>query len=97
MKEYNIENIKNTYFTIVILDSCGDEYDEITGIHCPQTLVGCARKIIEMKQHDKELGADFGVWDYRIFKHEEDDDSDWLTEYKVYKYKNQYKVKVVAE
>ena len=94
MKEYSPKNIINTYFTIAILDSCGDVYDEITGIHCPQTLIGCGRKIIEMKNHDKELGSEFGDWNYRICKHEEDDDTDWQTVYKVYKYRNQYKIKV---
>lgn len=96
-KEYNKDNIKNTYFTIAILDDCfnihGEIYDEITGVHCPQTLLGCARKVVEMKNHDKELGAEYGKWDYRIIRHEEDDDSDWQTAFKVYKYRNQWKVK----
>ena len=93
-KTYNKANIINTYFTIIILDSCGDIYDEIYGIHCPQTLIECGKRILEMKQHDKELGDEFGVWDYRIGKHEEDDDSDWQTVYKVYKYRGRYKIKV---
>lgn len=100
-QEYNKNNIKNTYFTIAILDDCfkihGEVYDEIRGVHCPQTLLGCARKVVEMLKDDKERRKyDEGwiVWDYRIIKHEEDDDSDWQTAYKVYKYRNQYKVKV---
>lgn len=47
-----------------------------------------------MQQHDKELGSDYGVWDYRIVKHEEDDNTDWQTIYKVYKYRGKYKVKI---
>lgn len=91
---YKKESVLKTYFTIVILDSCGDIYDEISGVHCPQTLIDCGRKILEMKQTDKELGKDYGTWDYRICKHEEDEDTDWQTVYKVIKYRGQYKIKV---
>ena len=52
MEEYNIKNIKNTYFTIIILDSCGDIYDEIYGEDCTRTLIDCAKRIIEMKKED---------------------------------------------
>ena len=91
--EYKKENIKNTYFEILVLDACGDIYDTITGVHCPQTMLGCARKIDEMKQHDKELGTDFGKWDYRVAMHEEDDTTDWYSVYKIYKYKGKYRCK----
>ena len=93
-KEYNKNNIIKTYYSIIILDACGDIYEEITGKRCPQTMTECAKQIIEMKKHDKELGSEYGVQDYRIGYHEEDDDTDWQTVYKLYKYKGKYKVKI---
>lgn len=89
-KEYKKENIINTYFEILVLDGAGDIYDTIKGFHCPQTLLGCARKIDEMKQRDKELGEDFGIWDYRVAMHEEDDNTDWYSVYKINKRKGKY-------
>ena len=96
-KEYKKENIIKTYYSIIILDACNDIYDEMLKdeFRVPFTdIKQCVCKIIEMKQHDKELGKDYGTWDYRIGKHEEDDDTDWQTIYKMYKYKGRYKVKV---
>lgn len=75
----------------MILDACGNVYDEIGPW---KNINDCAKKIIEMQKHDKELGSEYGVWDYRIVYHEEDDDSDWQTVYKLYKYKGHYKIKV---
>ena len=98
MDEYNKANIINTYFTIDILDDCWkishDVYDEVSKKNCPQDLVGACKKVVEMIKHDKELGPDYGKWDYRVIKHEEDDTTDWQTAYKVYKYRGQWKYKV---
>ena len=85
---------RKTYYTILILDSCGDIYDEITNKQQWTSIKEPMLKIIEMKQDDKELGADYGVWDYRIARHEEDDENDWQTILKIYKYRNVWKVKV---
>lgn len=95
-KEYNKANIVKTYYSVVILDSCGDIYEE-----CFKDLLGkelleiksAMLLVIEMKKHDKDF-KDEPKWDYRIAKHEEDDDTDWQTIYKVYKYRGRYKVKV---
>lgn len=90
-KEYNKNNIKKVYFTIIILDACGDIYDEIG----PFTAINeTVKRIFDMKKTDKELGDEYGVWDYRIGYHEEDDDTDWQTVYKVYKYRGVWKVKI---
>jgi hypothetical protein len=97
MEEYKKENIVDTYWTIDILDSCwkisGDVYDEISRKHCPQDLIGACKKVVEMIEHDKEL-KDEPKWEYRVIKHEEDEDNDWQTAYKVYKYRGQWKFKV---
>lgn len=84
------------YYTILILDSCGDVYEEM--LHNEEkkpflSLRETALKVIDMKKHDKELGSDFGIWDYRIVKHEEDDETDWVSIYKVYKYAGKWKCK----
>ena len=98
MKEYDKSKILKVYYTILIIDSCGDIYDEI----CKgknedwDNIIEPAKRIIEMKKSDKELGDEYGVWDYRIAKHEEDNDSDWQSEYKIYKYKRQWRYKRVA-
>ena len=96
--EYKKENIQYTYYTIVILDSCGDPYDEIYKDHTTgkefTNIRECAKLIIEMKKHDKELCDEYGVWDYRICKHEEDKTNDWQTVFKVYKYRGVWKVKI---
>ena len=98
MEEYRKENILNTYYSIVILDSCGDIYDEVFTnheTHKPFTdLKETALKVIDMMNEDKVLGEEYGTWGYRISKHEEDDDTDWQTVYKLYKYRGRYKVKV---
>ncbi len=96
-KEYRKENILKVYYSIIILDDCGNIYDEIfrDQFRRPFTdLKETALAVVDMKKHDKELGSEFGVWDYRIGKHEEDDDTDWQTVYKVYKYRNRWKIKV---
>ena len=90
--EYKKENITKTWFEIIILDGTGEIYDSITGVHCPQTLIGCARKIDELKQHDVEIGEK-GIWDYRVGMHEEDENTDWYSIYKIYKYKGKYRAK----
>lgn len=91
-KEYKKENIVKTYFTIAILDSCFDEYDEVSPKNCPQDLVGACKHVIELIKLDKDF-KDEPKWYYRVIKHEEDDDTDWQTAYKVYKYKGQWKYK----
>ena len=96
-KEYRKENILKVYYSIVILDDCGGIYDEIFKDQFRREfkdLIETAKQVIEMKKHDKELGSEYGVWDYRIAKHEEDDDTDWQTVYKVYKYRNRWKIKI---
>lgn len=93
MAEYEKSKITDTYFTIEILDSCGDRYDEIGRKDCPQDLIGACKKVVEMKKHDRELGTNFGIWDYRVIKHEEDEENDWQTAYKVYKYRGGWKYK----
>lgn len=79
------------YFTIMILDSCGDVYDELHEHFT--TLKESAIKVLEMKKHDKELGDDFGIWDYRIVEHNETEDEDEYQIYKLYKYRGIWKVK----
>lgn len=97
MKEYDAKNIVKTYYSILILDACNDIYEEmfkdVFGSEFT-SMKQCVYEIIKMKQHDKELGEEFGTWDYRIAKHEEDDDSDWQTIYKLYRYDGKWKVKV---
>ena len=95
MQEYDLKNIKETYYTITILDSCDDEYDEIPRRNCPQTLKEACLRVVEMIQHDRELGTDYGVWSYLVVKHEVDDDTDWISTYKVYKYRKQWRYKRV--
>lgn len=95
MKVYDKSKIIETYYTITIFDSCGDEYDEIPKRSCPQNLKEAFLRVIEMIQHDRELGSDFGIWSYLVVKHEIDDDTDWTTEYKVYKYRKQWRYKRV--
>lgn len=92
---YDKRNIVKTYFTIIVLDSCGDEYDEIGVRHCPQDLVGACKHVIELTKHDKELGPEYGTWSYLVCKNEEDDTTNWLTFYKVYKYRGKWKAKQV--
>lgn len=99
MGEYKKENITDTYYTIDILDSCwkisGDVYDEISRKSCPQDLLGACRRVVEMINHDRELGEEIGgKWEYRVIKHEEDDENDWQTAYKVYKYRGRWRYKV---
>lgn len=97
MKEYNKNNIIKTTYSIVILDACGNVYEEVFKDKFGNEFLNirdCAYLIIEMKKTDKELGKNFGVWDYRICEHEEDNDTDWQTVYKLFKYKGHYKVKV---
>ena len=93
-KEYKKENITQTYFTIDILDDCwkitGDTYDEIGKKDCPQDLIGACKKVVEMIKNDKDY-KDEPKWDYRVIKHEEDDDTDWQTAFKVYKYRGKWK------
>lgn len=95
MEEYNKKNIIKTYFSILVLDSNGDIYDEIfkNEYNKPfQDLKEVVKRIIDMKKTDKELGKTYGVWSYRIGKHEEDQYNDWQTVYKLRKYKNKYKL-----
>ena len=101
MAEYKKENIINTYWTIDILDSCwkisGDVYDEIPPRYCPQDLIGACKKVVEMLKDDMERRKhDDGepVWEYRVIKHEEDEENDWQTAYKVYKYRGRWKYKI---
>lgn len=89
--------MKKVYYEIAILDSCGDWYDTINRKHAPQTLRECALEIFNQKKHDKELGKDYGVWDYRIIEYEETDDEILYTIYKVYKYRGRLKVKEDTE
>ena len=93
MSEYKKENIIKTYWTIDIIDSCGDRFDEIAPRNCPQDLIGACKRVIEMMKSDKDF-KDEPKWDYRVIKHEEDADTDWQTAYKVYKYRKQWKYKV---
>lgn len=96
-KEYNKANIVKTYYSIIILDACGDIYsEEFKDLFGKELLDirSAMLRVIDMKKSDKELGKDWGVWDYRIAKHEEDEDTDWQTVYKLYKYRNKYKVKI---
>lgn len=92
---YDKLNITNTYFTIAILDSCDDVYDEFDEKHTPQDLKSACLKVIDLMKEDKELGSDYGVWSYLVVKHEEDDTTDWQTFYKVYKYRGKWKCKRV--
>lgn len=93
MENYDKSKIVETYYTITILDSCGDEYDEIPKRSCPQSLKEACLRVVEMIQCDRELGSDFGIWNYVVVKHEVDDDTDWQTKYKVYKYRGRWKYK----
>lgn len=97
-KEYNKSNIVKTYYSVIILDDCGDIYEEMEKnplTHEPfKDLTEAAKCILDMKSSDKELGEEYGRWDYRIGKHEEDDDTDWQSVYKLYKYKGCWKVKL---
>lgn len=97
-KEYKKENIVNTYYEILILDACGSIYDYIYKNDEKQPFRDInepAKKIIKMMKTDKELGEKLGgKWSYRIAKHEEDDDTDWQTIYKLYKYRGVWKYKV---
>ena len=95
METYDVKKIKKVYYTIAILDSCNDVYDEITEKHVPQNLIDACKFVIEQIKHDKELGDDFGIWSYLVVKHEEDDNTDWQSFYKVYKYRNQWRYKQV--
>ena len=95
MKNYDKKNIVNTYWSILILDACGDIYEEYEGRKGELTCAkDCAAWVLHNMKNDKELGAEYGTWDYRFVKHEEDDDTDWTTVYKVYKYRGRYKWKV---
>ena len=106
MSEYDKSKITNTYYTILILDSCGDIFDELSKWQCTNNseerrarvewvdIIDACKRVIEMKKHDKELGSEFGVWDYRVVKHEEDEDNDWQTIYKVFKYRGKWKYKI---
>lgn len=97
MKEYNKANIVKTYYSIIILDSCGDIYEECFKDRFGKDYLDIKTAmlaVIDMKKADKELGKDWGEWDYRIAKHEEDDDTDWQTIYKMYKYRGKWKLKV---
>lgn len=97
MKEYNKANIVKTYYSIVILDSCGDIYDEDFKDQFGKELLDIKTTmliVLDMMKTDKELGEEYGKWGYRIAKHEEDDDTDWQTIYKMYKYRGKYKLKV---
>lgn len=97
MGEYKKENIIDTYWTIDILDDCwrisGDVYDEISRKDCPQDLIGACKKVVEMIESDKGR-IDEPKWEYRVIKHEEDEENDWQTAYKVYKYRGKWKYKV---
>lgn len=98
METYCKDKITKTYFTILVLDASGDIYDEITKDidHKEFTnIINAAKCVINMMKTDKELGEELGgKWSYRIGKHEEDDDTDWQTIYKLYKYKGKWKYKV---
>ena len=91
--DYQKENIVETYYTISILDDCGNEYDEIGKKSCQQSLVDACKKVIEMTKQDKILGEEYGVWFYLVVKHEEDNDTDWQTFYKVFKYRGKWRYK----
>lgn len=63
-KEYNKNNIVNTYYSIIILDACNDIYEEIfeDEFNMPFTNIKqCVYKILNMRKHDKELGKEFGT------------------------------------
>ena len=92
--EYHKENIVETYFTILILDDCGNECDEIGRKHCSQDLIGACKQVVECIEHDKDF-KDEPKWSYLVVKHELDNDSDWHTFYKVYKYSGKWKYKRV--
>ena len=79
------------YFNIIILDSCGDFYEEMCEKFDDVRVAG--KKVLEMKQHDKELGSEYGVWDYRIVEHEETETEDLYQIWKLYKYRGIWKVK----
>lgn len=81
----------NIWYEIIILDACGDEYDSIQCRH--EEFIDVCKRVIDMKKHDKLLGSEFGIWDYRIIRHEIDDNTDWYNVYKVYKYRGKWKYK----
>lgn len=97
MKEYKKENIKKSYLEIWVLDAGGSVYDYITGKNCPQDFISACKKVIELIKDDKELRKEYGCWSwsYLVVKNEEDDDTNWQTFYKVYKYANKWKYKRV--
>ena len=91
-----MEKIIKTTYEIIILDACGDEYDNIdtNDEHKPfSNLKEVCKYVVEMKKHDKELGAEFGVWDYRVVRWEETKDTRYYSVFKVYKYKGMWKYK----
>ena len=95
--EYKEENIRRTYFGVLILDEYDNVVEEVFNDDLHRPLVDvkqCVCYIIRMKKHDKELGKEYGVWSYRLCIHEEDDDTDWQTIYKVSVRKNKYYLRV---
>lgn len=98
MNEYDKTKIIKTYYSILILDSCLDIYEEMEkdafGKPFLELKDACYR-VLDMMKLDKELGEENGgKWYYRIAKHEEDNENDWQTIYKLYKYRGRWKVKV---
>ena len=93
MLDYKKENIIKVYYTISVLDDCGNEYEELSERQCPQDLVGACKKVVEMIKDDRELGEEYGRWFYLVVKHEEDAENDWQTFYKVFKYRGRWKCK----
>jgi hypothetical protein len=95
-KEYRKENIVKTYYSVIILDDCDNIVEEVEKDALGNPLLdlkSACMMVLDYKRTDKDF-KDEPKWDYRIGKHEEDDDTDWQTIYKVYKYRGRYKVKI---
>ena len=97
-KEYDKQNITNTFYDIIICADMGagqlEECDYVDKRYVPQDLVGACKKVIELMGYDKDF-KDEPNWKYLVVKHEEDNDTDWQTFYKVYKYRGKWKYKRV--
>lgn len=95
-----MEKIIKTYYSILILDSCGDIYDELFKNQFGKEftdLKEIIRYVLEMKKHDKELGKEYGTWDYRVAVHEETETTDYQSIYKIRKVRNANKYRLVID
>jgi len=94
--EYDKRKITRTYYTILVCIDEGagqyEECDEISAKQCPQDLLGACKRVVELVEHDKDF-KDEPKWKYFVVKNEEDDDTNWQTFYKVYKYRGKWKYK----